>query len=95
MKSGTMSSHKSENEAKKTTQICNFGEMMAVIKGVEGGQSRPIVRRDLKYVFFHCNMIMKNVDEIKKTIETARRKTAATLRYSLGLVFRTFSLIVG
>jgi hypothetical protein len=61
-------------------------EKMDISTRMEGGQSCPTVCRDVNVAPTIVTTIMKNADKIKETMETARRKTAATLRYSHGPV---------
>jgi hypothetical protein len=54
---------------------------MEVIRRIQGEQSRPIVCRDLNITLSTVTTITKNANTIKETIETAKKKTATTLRY--------------
>jgi hypothetical protein len=53
---------------------------------MEDGQTYLNICKDLNMVPSIGRTIMKNGDKIKKTMETARRKTATTLRYTRGPV---------
>jgi hypothetical protein len=65
-----------------------LNEKVKVIRRMEHWQSHPTVCRDLNIIPSTVTAIMNDAGKIKKTVETARRKTATTLRYTCGTVIR-------
>jgi hypothetical protein len=67
--------------AKRPEKSIIFKEKMVVIRRMKCGQSCPLVCRDLHMAPSTVTTIMKKVDKIKMTMETARRKMVTILRY--------------
>jgi hypothetical protein len=85
--------------AERPHKSVTLEEKTEVIRRTEGGQTYLNVCRDLNMAPSIGRTIMKNADKIKKTMETARRKTTTTLRYScgpvIGIIEELLSLYVG
>jgi hypothetical protein len=62
-----------------------LNEEAKVIRRMEGWQSRPAVCRDLNVIPSTVTAIVKNADKIEKR---ARKKTAATHKYTCGPVMQ-------
>jgi hypothetical protein len=72
--------------AERPHKSVTLEEKTEVIRRTEGGQTYLKVSRDLNMAPSTGTTIMKNADKIKKTMETARWKTATTLKYLCGPV---------
>jgi hypothetical protein len=70
-----------------------LNEKIKVIRRTEGWQLHSAVCRDLNVIPSNVTAIVNNADKIEKTMETARRKTATTLRYTCGPVIQKYGAV--